>query len=104
MRSLGIISAALLASCIASAAQDQRCKVPPYGGTDAEFHSFVKYFGALVVPTKVLPAICRAKFEHGPRTGLYNLGFTDEQIARESTEQLAVDMIDALKNLADRTP
>jgi hypothetical protein len=45
--------------------------------------------------------VCDAKFG-GDRKGLYNLGFTDADIAGKDTSDLAVDLIAALKNLADR--
>jgi hypothetical protein len=101
-----IIAVVALVSVLSSAARgdDPRCNAPPYGGTVGKFQAFVKTFGALVVPTKILPAICNAKFGGADRTGLYNLGFTDEQIDKKDTEDLAVDMIIALKNLADKAP
>ena len=84
-------------------ADDPRCNAPPYGGTIVEFQAFVKNFGALVVPTQILPAICNAKFGGADRTGLYNLGFTDQDIDSKDTEDLGVQMIIALKSLADKT-
>jgi hypothetical protein len=83
-------------------ADDPRCNAPPYGGTVAGFQAFVKNFGAIVTPTKMLPAICNVKFSGADRTGMYNLGFTDQDIDTKSTEDLAVQMVIALKNLADK--
>jgi hypothetical protein len=89
--------------CSQARADDPRCNAPPYGGTVIKFQAFVKNFGALVVPTKILPAICNAKFGGADRNGLYNLGFTDQDIDTKDTEDLAVQMVIALKNLADKT-
>lgn len=96
------VAALIAGACSAAHADDPRCSAPPYGGTVAGFQAFVKNFGHIVVPTNTLPAICNAKFSGASRTGLYNLGFTDQQIDTTSTEELAVDMIIALKNLADK--
>ena len=63
----------------------------------------MKNLGQFFVPTKMLPAICNAKFGGGDRTGLYNLGITDAEIASKDVEDIAVQMIIALKNLADHT-
>jgi hypothetical protein len=105
MRGLSIFAGtfAVVAFCCQARADDPRCNAPPYGGTVAEFQAFVKNFGVLVVPTKILPAICNAKFGGADRTGLYNLGFTDQDIDGKDTEDLGVQMIIALKNLADKT-
>jgi hypothetical protein len=105
MRGLSVFAGAVavVALCCQGHADDPRCNAPPYGGTIAEFQAFVKNFGALVVPTKILPAICNAKFGGADRTGLYNLGFTDQDIDSKDTEDLGVQMIIALKNLADKT-
>jgi len=75
---------------------------PPYGGTVEEYKAFVTNFGAVVVPAKILKGICDAKYGGADRTGLYNLGFTDEDIDSKGTEDLAVDMVIALKQLADK--
>ena len=84
-------------------AGDPRCNAPPYGGTVAEFQAFVKNLGSIVTPTEFLPKICNMRYGGAPRTGLYNLGFTDEQIDAKDTVNLAVDVLPALKNLADKT-
>jgi hypothetical protein len=102
LRILLYVATFVVVASPAAHADDPRCSAPPYGGTVAGFQAFVKNFGHIVVPTQTLPAICNAKFSGAPRTGLYNLGFTDQQIDTKSTEDLAVDMIFALKNLADK--
>jgi hypothetical protein len=79
-----------------------RCDAPPYGGTDAEFKAYVKNFGFLAVPTKILSAVCNAKYNGASRTGLYNVGLTDEEIDRESAEDVAVDLLVGAKNLVDK--
>lgn len=95
---------AILTVTVQSAyAADPRCAVPPYGGTVQSFKAFVQSFGHLVVPTKFLSAVCNAKFG-GDRTGMYNLGLTDADIDSKDTEDLAVQMIIAMKNLADKIP
>jgi uncharacterized protein YecT (DUF1311 family) len=90
---------------------DPRCNAPPYGGTDAGYQSFVLTLGRLLDPAsperasdKLWSAICKAKFGGLERTGLYNLGFTDAQINATNVDKLAVDMLKALKNLADSLP
>jgi hypothetical protein len=105
MRSLRVFAGIVVFAALSSQARadDPRCNAPPYGGTVAKFQAFVQNFGALVVPTKILPAICNAKFGGADRTGLYNLGFTDQDIDSKDTEDLGVQMIIALKNLADKT-
>jgi hypothetical protein len=105
MRSLWVfaIAVTLVAFSSQAHADDPRCNAPPYGGTVGGFQAFVKNFGALVVPTKILPAICNVKFSGADRTGMYNLGFTDQDIETKNTEDLAVQMVIALKNLADKT-
>ena len=40
------------------------------------------------------------KFSGTPRTALYNLGFTDADIDAKDTEDLAVDMLSAARDLA----
>lgn len=82
-------------------AQDARCAAPPYGGTTAGYKAFVKNFSAVVVPAKILSGVCRAKFG-GDRTGLYNLGFTDEEIDARDTSDLAVGVVIAMKELMDK--
>ena len=69
-----------MGTAIPARADDLRCKVPPYGMTDEDFKAFSDSFGALVVLTKTLPPLCNAKYGHADRTGLYNLGFTDQDI------------------------
>jgi hypothetical protein len=76
-----------------------RCDAPPYGGSLTEFQSFVRRFGRIINPPKILAGICNAKFGHAPRMGLHKLGFTDSKIDSESTEHLAADTIVALKSL-----
>lgn len=80
---------------------DERCDGPPYGGTAAEFQGFVRRFGNVVTPTRMLAGICNAKFGHATRAGLHKLGFTDARIESESTERLAADTIVALKSLVN---
>jgi len=84
-------------------ADDPRCSAPPYGGDVNKFQSFVRTLGHLVTPTTMLPAICNVKFSGAPRTAMYNLGFTDHDIDSKDTMDLAVDMVIALKNLANKT-
>lgn len=80
---------------------DDRCDRPPYGGTATEFQAFVRRFGSVVAPTKILAGICNAKFGRSTRAGLHKLGFTDAKIQSESTERLAADTIVALKSLVN---
>ena len=83
-------------------ADDPRCLAPPYGATEASFRAFVKNFGHLVVPTQMLPAICKAKYGGADRTALYNLGFTDQDIDSKELGELAVQVILALHDLASK--
>jgi hypothetical protein len=84
---------------------DKRCNAPPYGGTVAGYKAFIENFGPLLDnPTKMLGSICNVKFDHADRTAMYNLGFTNEEIDTKDTADLAVQMIQALKNLADKVP
>jgi hypothetical protein len=83
-------------------AGDPRCNAPPYGGTVVAYKAFVSNFGHLAISATMLPGICNAKYGGADRTGLYNLGFTE--IDSKDTEELAVDTIIALKNLADKLP
>jgi len=71
------------------------CSSPPYGGSAVEYKAFVKDFGELVVPTRFLHIVCALKYEHGDRTPLYNLGFTDAEIDSADTEELGVATISA---------
>ena len=68
---------------------------------ESRFKSFAETFGHLIVLTKTLPALC--KYGGANRTGLYNLGFTDQDIDSKNMGDLAVELIAALKNLADKT-
>jgi hypothetical protein len=52
----------------------------------------------------MLSQICKVKFEHADRTTMYNLGFTDDEIREKDTADLAVQMVEALKNLVDKRP
>jgi hypothetical protein len=97
-----ILAAILTVMSCAAHAADPRCNTPPYGGTVIGYKAFVKNFGSVVVPTKILGGVCNAKFG-GDRTGLYNLGFTDTEIDSRDTSDLAVDVVMAMKNLADHT-
>jgi hypothetical protein len=93
---------ALAVSISFAAAADPRCSTPPYGGSVVSYKAFIKNFGPLLDdPSRMLSGVCDAKFG-GDRKGLYNLGFTDADIAGKDTSELAVDLIGALKNLADR--
>jgi hypothetical protein len=83
-------------------ADDARCNAPPYGGTVEGYKAFVKNFGNVVVPTDMLQKVCNAKYGGASRTGLYNLGFTDKEIDSKDTEDLAADMILALKDFVDK--
>lgn len=78
------------------------CASPPYGGTVAGYKAYVKTFGMLGPPAQVYSATCRAKFENGDRTGLYNLGFTDSEIDSESVDDLVIKILIAMKRLADQ--
>ena len=53
-----------------------------------------------IVPTKFLPPLCLAKFGGGDRTPLYNLGLTDHEIDSEPMDDLLVDYLKALRQLA----
>jgi hypothetical protein len=85
----------------AAYAGDPRCNAPPYGSTMTEFKAFVKDYGNVVVPARMLAAVCNAKYGAASRTALYNLGFTDEEIDAKDTVILAFDMIVARTRLAD---
>ena len=87
-------------SCVANAA-DPRCNAPPSGGTVNGYKAFVKNFGSVVPPVKILGSVCNAKFG-GDRTGLYNLGFTDADIDSKDTATLAADVVMAMKDLVDK--
>lgn len=79
------------------------CASPPYGGTLAGYEAFAKDLGYLVPPVKIYSAVCRAKFQNGDRTALYNLGFADQQIDSESADDLVIHVLMAMKRLADQT-
>jgi hypothetical protein len=101
LRILSVV-VALSAPASFAAAADPRCSTPPYGGSVASYKAFIKNFGSLLDdPSRMLSGVCNAKFG-GDRKGLYNLGFTDADIGGKDTSDLAVDLISALKNLADR--
>jgi hypothetical protein len=104
-RSLSAVGATMLiVFCFSQAcADDPRCKVPPFGMSESDFRSFVETFGGVIVPTKTLPALCNAKFGGADRTGLYNLGFTDQDINSKNMGDLALQFIVSLKNFADKT-
>lgn len=78
-----------------------RCASPPYGGTQAAYQSFVKRFGPIIKPQKILSGVCNAKFGNTSRDGLHKLGFSDAKIQSENTEQLAAETIVALKKLVN---
>lgn len=87
---------------IGAYAADPRCNAPPYGGTVAKYKSFVATVGTLLdSPAMTLSAICNTKFSDGDRRGLYNLGITDAEIESNDVEDIAVQMVIVLKNLAD---
>ena len=88
--------------CSQVRADDPRCAAPPYGLRDVSFKAFVKNFGHLVVPTQMLPALCNAKFGGADRAGLYNLGFTDQDIDSKDLGDLAAEVILALHDLASK--
>lgn len=86
-----------------AAAADQRCNAPPYGGTVNGYKSFVEHFGQIVTPAHFLGGICQAKYDH-KREGLYNLGFTDGDIDTTPEDELAGQVLLAIKKLADKVP
>jgi hypothetical protein len=82
----------------AVAAADARCNAPPYGGSVAAYKAFVESFNQYVVPD-----ICNAKYSSGePRRALYNLGFTNEEINKMDTVDLAAKALVGLKNWVDK--
>jgi hypothetical protein len=85
----------------AAYAGDLRCNAPPYGSTMTEFKAFVRDYGNIVVPNRVLAAVCNAKYGNASRAALYNLGFTDQEIDARDTVILTFDMIVAKTRLAD---
>jgi hypothetical protein len=89
-----------LLCCSQASADDDRCRVPPYGMTDREFKAYVDAFGHLVTSSKILPALCNLKYGRGDRTALYNLGFTDREIESKSLAELAVEELTAIRELA----
>jgi hypothetical protein len=105
MRGLRVFAGAVAVIALSAQARanDPRCNVPPYGMEVAEFKSFADSFGHLIVITQTLPALCNVKYSGTDRTGLYNLGFTDQDINSKSMGDLAIQLLIALKNLADKT-
>jgi hypothetical protein len=104
MRGLRVFACiAFVVLCSHAYADDPRCKVPPYGMSVSDFKSFAETFGHLIVPAQTLPALCNAKFGGANRTGLYNLGFTDADIDSKTMGDLVLQLVIALKNLADKT-
>jgi hypothetical protein len=83
-------------------ASTQSCDRPPFGmtvgGFKAAVNDLLEPLG--LVPTKVLPPLCRANFEGGDRTPLYNLGLTDHEIDSEPMDDLLVDFLKALRQFA----
>ena len=77
-------------------ADDPRCNRPPYGGSPDRYRAFLEAYGQkLDNPAKTVQAICNMKFGGADRTALYNLRFSDEEINRKDTSELAVDMLKA---------
>jgi hypothetical protein len=99
-----LVASLLLVFCVTARAGESKCNAPPYGDTVQKFKSYVANFGQYADPSKTLPAICRMKYEGADRQTLYGLGFTDEDINSKSTMDLAVQLMDALRNLAKHTP
>jgi hypothetical protein len=87
----------------AARADDDRCRVPPYGMTEPEFKAFVEGFGHIVSPAKTLPIICNMKYSGADRTALYNLGFTDRDIESKKVGDIAIGAIMALHNIATKS-
>lgn len=108
MRAFGVWS--LIAFCWTTSATAQinsgpqasnvRCDAPPYGGTLGGYRSFVKNFGQVVEPTRMLEGVCNAKFNRVGRKTFYGLGITDDQIDNTDTSDLAVVLIGELRKLA----
>ena len=80
---------------------EAQCDSPPYGGTQTDYQAFVRRFGRIIKPSKILAGICNAKFGNASRDGLHKLGFSDAKIESESTEHLAAETIAALKTLVN---
>jgi hypothetical protein len=102
VKHLAVAVSLVSVSTLVAHADDQRCNAPPYGGSVAEYKSFVKNFGSVVAPAGYLKNICNIKFGGANRTVLYNLGFSDEDISSKDTEDLAVDVIFATKQTLDK--
>jgi hypothetical protein len=98
-------------SPISAQAQSKKCNAPPYGDTETAYKEFAHRSQALVLrvgesflPTKVLPPICRAKFEGADRTPFYNLGFTDRDFETKSTTEFATQWVLAVMDLIRNAP
>jgi len=98
------LAISVLMSVASADAGDPRCNAPPYGGTDAAFHALVNAWGDIINIVPMLTEICNEKFGGAPRTPLYTLGLTDQQIDGKSTEELALDTIQAAHDLYKRHP
>src|SRR5882762_8948138 len=95
---LSLAAIAVVTSCSAAHANDPRCNRPPYGGSPDRYRAFVETYGkSLDNPATTLAAMCNMKFGGADRTTLYNLGFTDGQIDRQDTSELAIDMLSAVR-------
>jgi hypothetical protein len=77
-------------------AGDSRCDRPPYGGSPDRYRAFLEAYGRkLDNPEKTVEAVCNMKFGGADRTALYALHFSDEEISRKDTSELAVEMLKA---------
>lgn len=98
-------------SLLATRAFAQDCTTPPYGDTPQAFKAYVLDTMPIVTrvgpdlrPSRVLPMLCKAKFDGVGREPLYNLGFTPDDFASKSVTALAIQWLQAIKNLADSMP
>lgn len=78
----------------ATASDGQRCSAPPYGDTPAAYQAYMSM--STTIPTRMLTLAithaCEAKFDSKPNV-LLAFGSTPEEIAKESTTELAVDFM-----------
>lgn len=74
------------------------------GVTYGEQRAFGLNFGRLVNPDQYLSGVNEALHDVTKRIGLYGAGLTEQQLQGKDTAQVAVELLPALKRLADQTP
>jgi hypothetical protein len=89
---------------LAVSAGNQRRSSLGLGVTAGEQNAFAVNYGRVVDPNSFLSGVNQSLTDVNKRVGLYGAGLSEADIRGKDTAQVAVELLPALKKLADATP